>query len=416
MPWCPRCDEVFPEGPACPRCRAALVEVSGVTQAEEHAPVVLPHVRLPRRLRRAIGGHRPPAPPPRHLIAVAVSLVLVAGGFTLGRMSAVPPDSPALRAPPVVGPRLATAGSVAFLRPGGGPAEYTLVRARLRTGMVELAGRFMSPYPQDGHRESARVSGLRGSVAVVLTGPEGRSSVAAFAVNRPPVLWLDGQEAAWEDADSLLIRDGTRVVRWRFTAGPEADAIAGTWRRVIQTAVGAVLEGPTETGVALHLSRPEGPVRLLDLPPGASTLAVAPAGTPALVSVDDTPSVWDGSRLTPVEVDDAYRPRGAAFSHDGARIALVLQRRDRPTRSAEQHLAVLDRTGARVELLKLPAAHERPMCDAVPTWNADGRWLFVGPGDRSVHAVEVGGRRHRSEVHDIGCGLAWAGDARDAGG
>src|SRR5438045_4054687 len=104
MPWCPRCDEVFPEGPACPRCRATLVEMSGVAQAEEHQPgATLPALRVPRRLRRAFSGtqQQQPPPPPRHLIAIALALVLVAGGFTLGRVSGVPSDSPAMRSAPI---------------------------------------------------------------------------------------------------------------------------------------------------------------------------------------------------------------------------------------------------------------------------------------------------------------------------
>lgn len=410
MPWCPRCDEVFPEGPACPRCRAALVEVSGVTQAEDRQTVVLPALRLPRRYRRAFGT-RPP-PPPRHLLAVALSLVLVAGGFTLGRMSAVPPDGPVMRAPPIVGLRAPADGTVTFLRQGPFANDYALVRTALQTGAAEVAARFTSPFAVSTAGSHSRlVSGLGDSIAVAVSRGGGRGFVKPFPASRPEFGWLDGEEAAWEDEETLLVRDGSHVTRWRFSGTVGATSLDGAFRRLFQTAAGAVLEAEG----ALYVGRRDGVRKAIDLPSNASTLAVAPSGAPAFVVLEDRAGVWDGARFVVAEFDPAYRARGASFSPDGRRIAVVLQEREAPARSAQQLLAVFDTSGYRPPpLVSLPPAGATPVCALPPAWDATGRWVIVGPGDRSLHAIEVGGIRRSAEVHEIGCGVTWAGDGRDA--
>src|SRR5262245_15437911 len=97
MPWCPQCDEVFPEGPECPRCHATLLDVE-----EPSAPVPVPgalsQLRVPRRIRRGFERLGGPAVPSRGMVAVAALLVALAAVFALGRVTAVTGDGPAVRA------------------------------------------------------------------------------------------------------------------------------------------------------------------------------------------------------------------------------------------------------------------------------------------------------------------------------
>ena len=55
MPWCPRCDETFPEGPACPRCSARLVARERETHEDTLDSVPgLRSIKVSRRYLRAL--------------------------------------------------------------------------------------------------------------------------------------------------------------------------------------------------------------------------------------------------------------------------------------------------------------------------------------------------------------------------
>jgi hypothetical protein len=402
MPWCPRCDEVFPEGPDCPRCRSALVE-SAEGSPPATAPAGIPAIKIPRRLRRAFATTRP-APPPRQLIALSMALVLVAGGFVLGRMSAVPPDSPVVRSAPT-GLIAPADGSIAFLRPGFLPADYVLIRGSLRTGSIQPPSRFSSPFVSG--IQVATVRGARGSVAVVLADQEGRSAVAAFPFDREPVFWLPGDEAAWETADSLLVREQTGVTRWRLRPSLRSERIDGTWSAVHQTATGAVLE-TRSSPPGLYGTSEDGVRRIITLPDAGETISVAPDGRRALISIDGGTSVWDGERAAPVEVDELYETRAAGFASDGGRIALLLREGGPAGRSSGQLLALLSGSGEKLMLHPLPADTAALDCSSPPVWDGSGRWVFVAPGDGSIHALEVGGVTRVADARTTGCGIAWS--------
>jgi hypothetical protein len=89
---------------------------------------------------------------------------------------------------------------------------------------------------------------------------------------------------------------------------------------------------------------------------------------------------------------------GAAFERSGERVALVVRQGD------GVRLAVSDARGN----VSLKPLGGRARCVATPAWDAEGRWIYVAPGDGQVYAAEAGGGRVESvRTGAIGCGLAW---------
>lgn len=403
MPWCPHCDEVFPEGPACPRCRAALVEVQGGSHPDDaQLAISLPPLKVPRRMRRAMRTQYPT--PPRHLIGFSMALVLLAGGFVLGRMSGVQTDSPGLRFRESVGLVTAAHGVVKVVRvgPGAAPVEFDVAVNALKDGRVSAVHRFTSPHGVPSGAETVALAGLRRSLALRLDSDEGRSMVAAFPATRAPLFWLEGDEAAWASEEELLVRRGTGVRRWTFAGGGvESHSVPGAWRRLFQTATGSVLEeagdGARSLVVAMRDAVP-GPV----LPAGASVVAVASDGTRAFVNSRDGLGIMSGSGVQPVDLGETL-VLGAAFAPSGDRVAVVVAERGH---ERSRRLAVIDERGERIMLRPLPEPDDAT-CRPVPVWDDAGRWTFVAPGDGSVQAFEIGGVTKSATLRHVGCTLAW---------
>jgi hypothetical protein len=394
MPWCPRCDEVFPEGPACPRCRTRLVERERATDADglESLPD-LPTLKVSRRYRRAFDRLSAPKPPSVRVLVAAVTTLVFAVGFLLGRVATVSPGTPTVRA-------LMPAKALAFDDVSGsavyvlwsGESVATIAGHELYTGDVSPQARLSPPFKSaDGVK--TRMVSLQGSVALI-TSDGDRSFVASLPRSGAPHAWIPGTSAAWETPDRLLVlqQDGS-VVRWSMS-----DRRVGTKRiaraeRLLQTPTGAVMQrGGRFTGSRLRVPR------------SAHVLAVSADGRRAIV--DRThPRLWDGTAFQPLRVNGGYRVLAAAFEGNGAdgadRAALVLARGDELT------LAVVDAYG-NAALKPLEATAQG--CAPIPVWDSSGRWIYLSGGDGVLRAVEAGGGRVEIvHTRSLGCGLAWVG-------
>src|SRR2546428_10171875 len=101
MPWCPRCDETFPQGPACPRCNARLIQREGEADDGIGSLRGVPAVqglRLPRRHRRAMERLSGPRPHSLRMLAFSIVALVFVSGFLLGRFAGIPPTEPTIRA------------------------------------------------------------------------------------------------------------------------------------------------------------------------------------------------------------------------------------------------------------------------------------------------------------------------------
>lgn len=395
MPWCPRCDEVFPDGIACPRCRSRLLPQDGGTAHALQPVEGLPQLKVPRRYRRAFERLGEPKAPSQRLLVVATASLVFALGFLLGRIGSSGVSQPVVQAlPPAEGmASLGVEGRASYLLwAQGGERLATLASHDLYSGEVTPLARF-SP-PVRGLDERTQVVSLDGSVALVLASADG-SFVAAAPRGGAPFGWITGAEAAWESRDVLLVRshDGT-VMRWSADAR-DRSAIEGTWSRLLQTPSGAALL--SEDGVVRVASGAGDPI---PLPRGARVLAVSGDGRRVLAD-DGRPFLWDGERKLPLRVD-GYEAIAASFAPDGDGVAATLAGPD-----GSLALGVID-AAANVTLKPLGRASIGEECGAVPAWDAPGAWVYVATGDGSVHAVEVGGGRTENvRARLVGCGVGW---------
>lgn len=396
MPWCPRCDEVFPDGRACPRCRARLEPSDAGRSPHSFQPVEeLPQLRVPRRYRRAFERLSEPKAPSQRLLAIAAASLLFAVGFLLGRLGSPGTSQPAVHAlAPAAGlAALDVTGKATYLVwSSGGERLATIAAHDLYSGEVTPLARFSAPAAGG---ERTQLAALGGSVALVLGG-EDAAFVAAAPRHGAPFGWMPGVEAAWEAEDALLVRteDGT-VVRWS-TRRHTVETLEGSWDRLLQTASGAALVSADGVVVrSAHGSRPT-----IDLPERAHVLAVSPDGRRALVAGAGL-ALWDGSNAVPVRAD-GYRPLGAAFSASGDRLALTMLGTDGAAAAG-----IVDLEGD-ISIKPLGTRAAAAECDATPAWEANGRWVYVASGDGAVHVVEsAGGRLETVPARLVGCGLGW---------
>jgi len=94
MPWCPRCDETFPEGPACPRCSARLVARERETHEDTLESVPgLRSIKVSRRYLRAFERLSAPKASSSRALALALVLLVFATGFLLGRVGSMSPSA-----------------------------------------------------------------------------------------------------------------------------------------------------------------------------------------------------------------------------------------------------------------------------------------------------------------------------------
>lgn len=404
MAWCPRCDEVFPQGPDCPRCGTALVDDSPSARGGERPTGNLPQLKVPRRVRRAFDRMSSEPAPPRHLMALATAAILFAGGFLLGRLGSMAPDLPAIAQLSAVPLPLDLEGFVEYVaRPPGPPTEPALVRHDLRTGQIDTLARFSLPFqPPVAAHVTTRVLSLAGGSALVLQGADD-AFVGAFPPSRALPFWVEGTAAAWEDSSTLVVLRGTRLSRWTFdddVLGPQP--VEGTWSALHSTAGGAVGER-VDGGRRLVLLGDGGPGDAMALPDGGRVLAVAPGAEAAVLERPSGASLWDGTEEIPI-VAEGLQPQAAAFSPSGDRVAVTFLELKRGG-TARAVLGVSD-LRARVAFNRVATTDQQ--CRATPVWEGGERWVYVAPGNGSVYAVASGGGAVRG-VHTriVGCGLAW---------
>lgn len=399
MPWCPRCDEVFPDGTACPRCRARLVPSDGGRSSQALQPVEeLPQLKVPRRYRRAFDRLSEPRAPSPRLLAVAGASLLFAVGFLLGRLGSPGTSQPTVHAlPPAEGlAALDADGSASYLLwSSRGDRLATIASHDLYSGEVTPRARFSAPSADFGER--TQVAALDGSVALVLGGDDG-SFVAVAPRDGAPFGWISGVEAAWEASDALLVReeDGT-VVRWSTERRAVVSALEGRWERLLQTTSGAALVGSGH----LVVRSPNDTHATIDLPPGAEVLSVSPDGMRALIDREG-PALWDGRNAVAVRVD-GYVSLGAAFAASGDQVAVTMRGAD-----GDLVVGIVDSDG-HVSLKPLGTRSAGSACTVTPAWDARGRWVYVAFGDGSIHVAEAaGGRVEAVPARLVGCGLGWS--------
>lgn len=409
MPWCPECDEVFPEGPACPRCRTPLVDVGDEGGGEPSAAGKnLPQVEVPRRLRRAMQRMGREPAPPRHLLLFALACILFAGGFVAGRMGSLVPDQPVVGGLSSAPVDLPLDGAVSYVaRVPGPPQEPAIVRHDLTSGGITHDGRFSLPAGVVPSSVDSSVDAYGESVAVLLSGRDGMALVGAFPLGRGLPVWVDGSDAAWESEMSLLVlRDGT-VTRWSFEDGLHREDVPGSWTRVLSTPDGAVLEGLRDGRRRVWAATPNGLREAMALPEGARLVAADAGAERVLVEGGDEIALWDGSERIPVRAD-GREAVAAAFSPGGGRVAMTTIERGRPDGSTPVHLAVVDARG-NAALHPVAGWRRGQSCEAAPAWDDAGRWVYLSPGDGAVYAVEAGGgaRVEGASARTLGCGIGW---------
>jgi len=395
VPWCPRCDEIFPGGSTCPRCRSRLEAPDAFGSAAGLQPVDdLPQLKVPRRYRRAFDRLSEPKGPSQRLLIVAGTALVFAVGFLFGRVLSQPPSAPTVHALPPAVPlsTLDVDGSAAYLLWSPGDRLATIATHDLYSGEVAPRARFSPPGVDPGGQ--TRVAALGDDLALVV-GAGDASFVAVAPASGAPFGWVHGVEAAWESPGSLLIRtqDG-RVVRWSTGSRSASEVVAGRWTDLVQTPAGAALRRGDDLLLA-------GTKRgALPLPRGARVLAVdARFVRAALSDHAGGLAIWNGKAATPLRVQ-GYRAVAAAFSAAGDKLAVTLRDDD-----GSLLVGVSDEKG-NVALKPVPS--QATACAAAPAWDGRGRWIYIAPGDGSVYAVEAsGGRVEGVPTRLVGCGLAW---------
>lgn len=393
MPWCPRCDEIFPEGTACPRCRARLVPAEAGRAHHGLQPVEgLPQLKVPRRYRRAFDRLSAPKAPPQRLLVIAVASLVFAVGFLFGRLGSQPASGPTVGLPSVDPlSRFDVDGSATYMIWSPGEHAATIVSHQLATGGLSARTGASAPAEDVKH---TKVSALGSSVALVLSGDDG-SFVLASPRRGAPLGWIPGAEAAWESQDVLLVRtDDGRLLRWSPDKSAVFDEVGDGYQRLMQTPSGVV----AQTDGHIEVRSSVGSRRTIAVPDGSDLLATSPDGLRALID-DGRPKLWDGTTVTAIRAQ-AYEAMGGSFSTAGDRAAIALRSED-----GRVAVGVVDAKG-NIAIKPVPT-HAGP-CDSAPVWDARGQWVYISPGDGSIYAVEAsGGRVEPLLVHSVGCGLAW---------
>jgi hypothetical protein len=364
----------------------------------------LPQLKVPRRYRRAFDRLGRPQAQPRSFVALATAALLFAGGFFLGRLGSLAPDTPVIRTGTAEGlAPLDVSGSVHYVAGAPGSSrDLTLFRHELESGeVVSLAP---LPIPFEGRRPAAtRIASMGSSVAVTVADGRGASLVGLFAADRPPLVWFEGLDAAWEAPDrALVLGPEGRVERWLFSGSPRPEPVTGTWKAMFQTSHGAVLVGEEGGTPVLVAFEPASRRTTLELLADARVVAVSPDGTRAALDVGGTLSLWDGIERTDVRTG-GFTPEAGSWSGDGDRLAVVL----RPPEDGGRVVGVVDEAG-NAALKPLPSRSSGTECAAGPAWERSERWVYVAPGDGSIYAVENGGASvERVRTGIVGCGLTW---------
>ncbi len=392
MPWCPRCDETFPEGPVCPRCSARLVqredEVTGEIETLRSVPAVR-SLRVSRRHRRALERMSGPRAQPMRMLALSIVALVFVSGFLLGRFAGIGPAGPTVHA---LAPTRALQiegvdGSAAYAL-WSSDSLATIAQHDLYSGDVEPLARF-SPPPLSGRLRTQVVSFGR-SVSLIVADSSDHSYVLIAAAGAPVHGWVPGVEAAWGSERVIYVRGADRSIT-KYTVTPERVTSGQLEKasRVFQTASGAVVQ---TAGV---LRSAGGSKQLAS--PDVRVFAVAPSVDRAIVD-HGGPAIWDGRRFIPVHVD-GFEVVAASFERSGERAAVTLRRDDELT------VAIVDQQGnAAVK----PLGVADRGCPAAGAWDAGGRFVYIAPGDGKMHAVEAGGGAVEPvQTGGAGCGIAW---------
>ncbi len=392
MPWCPRCDETFPQGPACPRCSARLVARDRETYEDALQSVpALKQLKVSRRYARAFDRLSGPRAPSSRALALALVTLVFASGFLLGRVGSLGPSVPTVRALPAVAPIPfdEIEGSIAYATTSRDPL-VTIAVQHVFSGDVSLRAQFSPPYEQ-GEHVTTSVTAFGRSVAVVV-GAAGRGHVAVSLNNDAPQGWIQGIEAAWISERELLVRhvDST-ATRWTFgTDSVESEAIDDVDALIATGAAPAIRRGE-------EIERIGSPRRELTLPDAeAKVAAVSPDMTYALLD-ERVPTLWDGTKRIEMTTGSG-EILGARFDGSSERVAIVLRGEEGLL------LAIMDLDGN---------AQLRPLgsgsgCSGPPVWDGASDWIYVSGGNGTIHAVEAGGGRTDSvDTRSAGCGVAW---------
>ena len=392
MPWCPRCDETFPEGPACPRCSARLIARDRDSPEDTlHTVPGLRAIKVSRRYLRAFERMSAPRASSSRALALALVLLVFATGFLLGRVGSVPQAQPTVHALPVAQPvpHEDVKGAVAYLL-SSRDGVTSVAQHDLYSGDVTPRARFSPPF-DSGDEPDTRVVSFGRSVAMLAS--DGSHGLIAFAPHHlAPQGWIPGEQAAWTAENELVVlRADDALARWTASEdGLEVENI-GRADELFQTASGAVVRR------GRMLQTISGPTRRLELPEkDADVVAISPDVSTVVLNASG-PVLWDGEERRPVH---AYAGRviGASYERSGERVALLMAAKD------ELMLAVVMPRGNAA----LKPVGEGEVCATAPAWDETGRWIYVATADGSMRALEAGGGRTETvRTRGVGCGLAW---------
>ncbi len=392
MPWCPRCDETFPEGPACPRCSARLVARERETYEDTLESVPgLRAIKVSRRYLRALERLSAPKASSSRALALALVLLVFATGFLLGRIGSVPTSQPTVHALPLAEPIPFedVKGAVSYVLQSRDPL-MTIAMHDLYSGDVVPRARF-SPAIGTADDVTTRAVAFGRSVAVVVS--DGDHSRVAFAPHgRTPQGWIPGEDVAWLSETELVIRtDDDALLGIEAGTDRLLTERLGAADGLFQTSAGAVVQR------GRRLESMNGPARRLDLPSKGAVLAVSPDLSRAILG-PKTPVLFEGAESRPIHAYDYGKVLGASFEPSGERAALLL------ADGGELTLAVVMRRGNAA----FKPLGNGPTCDAPPAWDGTGRWVYAGSADGVLHAIEASGSRIEAiKTHGVGCGLAW---------
>ena len=407
MPWCPRCDETFPQGPACPRCSARLIAREREATASRGHAATRPGAARRSRFRGATRGRSIGCPAPRRRRprgARSRTRHCSCSRRASCSVGSAPSHRPAPRSAlcrrlePIPFEDAGRGQGVDLLRSRRHASRWRRSRCTTCSRETSVPRAQFSP-PFDTTRACDDTTSSRSDGASPSSSSDGGKGYVAFAPHGRSAAGLDAGDRsglASPSASSLVRHVDGALTRWTYGSDSvrsksieDADELFQTRRR-------------TRSSVAARRSRSVGVAdahaRAAELEERRDRgLARHDARAPRRRT---RPTLWDGDE----RVADARHGSGTSsarrFEQSSERVAIaacagadgLIARDRRPARQRRNSSRSATGTAARRRR----------------RGTAPARWVYVAGGDGVLHAVEAsGGRVEAVKTQSVGCGVAW---------